>query len=156
MSFKYQKYKAMFVYPIKTLNNMWTYDFLCRSEDHFPSESVKHQNEHIRPPLCCRYGGSFLCSAWLSRIKCCLINTENRVHMVHRECWGDPLSTRSINYPERKQVMGINGFCVFEPDHKQAEIRVIKVKKWSGQRGKPCMALFYVGGCEWRRLLFTS
>ena len=58
-----------------------------------------------------------------------VINTENRVHKVHREYWSDPVSTRSINYPERKQVMGINGFCVSEPNHKQAEIRVIKVKK---------------------------
>ena len=58
-----------------------------------------------------------------------VINTENRVHKVHREYWGEPLSTRSINYPERKQVMVLNGFCVFELDHMQAEIYMIKVKK---------------------------
>ena len=59
-----------------------------------------------------------------------VINTKNCVHKVHREYWGDPLSTRSINYPERKQVMVLNGFCVFKLDTMQAKIYVIKVKKY--------------------------
>ena len=50
--------------------------------------------------------------------------------MVYREYWSDPVSTRSINYPERKQVMVLNGFCVFKLDTMQAKIYVIKVKKY--------------------------